>query len=56
MDIAQQIFKEVNVIQADVKKLIDDVAGLKVKAGIWGFFGGLTVAIPVIFAVYRMIQ
>ncbi len=55
-DVQKQIFLELSEIRSDVKKLIESVAGLKVKAGIWGVFGGVIVAIPVLFAVWRMTQ
>ena len=39
------IHKEQVEMRKDIKKLIGDVAGLKVKAGIWGLLGG---SIPII--------
>lgn len=56
MDLNQQIFNELSEIRGDVKELIKSVSALKVKAGIWGVFGGLTIAIPVLFAVWKMTQ
>ncbi len=41
MDFQNHVLAELKVIKDDVKNLIGDVAGLKVKAGFWGLLGGM---------------
>ena len=45
---SKYVLASVDEIKKDVKKLVTDVATLKVKAGIWGLVGG---GIPVIILI-----
>ena len=45
---SKYVLASVDEIKTDVKKLVTDVATLKVKSGVWGVVGG---AIPVLILI-----
>ena len=48
----RMVIHRLDSLEGKVDKLVTDVAGLKVKAGIWGLIGG---AIPVVIGVAYII-
>ena len=50
-EIEKLLICEVRELRADVKKILQDVSALKVKAGIWGLLGG-AISAGMAFIVY----
>lgn len=58
MNIASEdrIYKQLAIINTDIKRLIADVASLKVKSGLWGGIAGLLAAVPMTILILKLMD